>query len=289
MFDYRYHAISLAAVLLALGIGLLLGVAIGDQGLVSRAEQGVRGNLREEVSEARAEVREINDTLETRQSYEQMTLPLLVADRLRGRRVAVLLLHKPSSESYEAVREVVRDAGGNVSSVSSLRLPLELERLGEHLASTRFRKLTEEPELVESFGRRIGVQLIEGGGLLRSSQQELFSSTSGSLEGADAVVLIRESPGEVVTEESEREEVFVDGVVAGVEGLKTPVLGVEVSETQPSQVPWYGDRGIGSVDSVDLPSGRAAVVFALAGSADGAYGIKPTSDALLPETVVREP
>lgn len=289
MFDYRYHAISLAAVLLALGIGLLLGIAIGDQGLVSRAEQGVRNNLREEVSDARAEVREVEDTLETRQAYEQMTLPLLVADRLRGQRVAVVLLHKPDSETYGAVREVVRDAGGNVSSVSSLRLPLELERLAEDLASTRFGKLAENPELVEPFGRRIGVQLIKGGRLLRNARQELFSSTSGSLDGADAVILIREAPDDVTAEQLEREEAFIDGLVAGIEGLKTPVLGVELSETEPSQVAWYGARGIGSVDSVDLPSGRAAVVFALAGSADGAYGTKATRDALLPETVVREP
>jgi len=29
MFDYRYHALSLAAVLLALAVGVLIGVAIG--------------------------------------------------------------------------------------------------------------------------------------------------------------------------------------------------------------------------------------------------------------------
>jgi hypothetical protein len=100
--------------------------------------------------------------------------------------------------------------------------------------------------------------------------------------------LIRESPGEVSEEQREREEAFIDGLVAGVEARQAPVLGVERTETQPSQVAWYRSRGAGSVDSVDLTSGRAAVVFALAGSADGAFGIKPTRDELLPETVVRE-
>jgi hypothetical protein len=37
MFDYRYHALSLAAVLFALALGVLIGVAIGDSNLVSSA------------------------------------------------------------------------------------------------------------------------------------------------------------------------------------------------------------------------------------------------------------
>ena len=39
MFDFRYHALSLAAVFIALVVGLLLGVAIGDKELVSSAQQ----------------------------------------------------------------------------------------------------------------------------------------------------------------------------------------------------------------------------------------------------------
>ncbi len=39
MFDYRYHALSLAAVLFALAVGVLIGVAIGDSNLVSSAKR----------------------------------------------------------------------------------------------------------------------------------------------------------------------------------------------------------------------------------------------------------
>ena len=46
MFDFRYHALSLAAVFIALVVGLLLGVAIGDKELVSGARQELRDSLR---------------------------------------------------------------------------------------------------------------------------------------------------------------------------------------------------------------------------------------------------
>ena len=55
MLNFRYHALSLVAVFLALAIGLLLGVAIGDKGLVSSAEHDVRASLRDDVRDAQAE------------------------------------------------------------------------------------------------------------------------------------------------------------------------------------------------------------------------------------------
>ena len=44
VFDFRYHALSLVAVFVALVLGLLLGVAIGDKGLVSSAENNMQAS-----------------------------------------------------------------------------------------------------------------------------------------------------------------------------------------------------------------------------------------------------
>jgi Copper transport outer membrane protein, MctB len=66
MFDYRYHALSLAAVLFALALGILLGVAIGDSNLVSSAKNGIVQNLNSEVSEARSRVGQLQEQLRER-------------------------------------------------------------------------------------------------------------------------------------------------------------------------------------------------------------------------------
>ncbi len=63
-----------------------------------------------------------------------------------------------------------------------------------------------------------------------------------------------------------------------------PTVGVELTGTEPSQVPWYESRNLSSVDDLDAPAGQAALVYALAG-AHGAYGVKPTADSLLPSAV----
>ena len=289
MFDFRYHALSLAAVLLSLCIGLLLGVAIGDRGLASTARDDLRDDLRSEVVQAREESRELGDLLERRGRFEEETLPLLVGGRLEDRRVAVVLLGEPDSQTFDHVRDVVTQAGGDVTSVSRLRLPLDLERIAADAAGTRFAGLTGDADLLEPFGMRIGEQIVHGGRFIDRVRDSLFASSSGSFGGVEAVVLARQAVEGTDADELERTNAFIDAMTDGIRSFETPVVGVELTSTEPSQIEWYEERDIASVDSVDLPSGRAALVFALVGAADGAYGIKPSSDALLPEAVTRQP
>ncbi len=289
MFDFRYHALSLAAVLLSLCIGLLLGVAIGDRGLASSAREELRDDLRSEVVAAREQSRELSQQLERRGRFEEETLPLLVGGRLDDRRVAVVLIGEPDSRTFEHVRDVVTQAGGEVTSVSRLRLPLDVKRLAADARGTRFSGLAGDPDLLEPFGVRIGEQLVHGGRFLSRVRGSLFASSTGSLGGAEAVVVARAAVATQDCEELERTDAFMDAMAEGIREFETPLVGVELTRTEPSQVEWYEERDMASVDSVDLPSGRAALVFALVGSADGAYGIKPSSDALLPEAVTRQP
>jgi hypothetical protein len=56
---------------------------------------------------------------------------------------------------------------------------------------------------------------------------------------------------------------------------------VEASDEDPSQIQFYEDAGLSTVDNVNQAAGRIALVLALAG-ADGNFGFKETADAPLP-------
>ena len=68
---------------------------------------------------------------------------------------------------------------------------------------------------------------------------------------------------------------------AGVTDNPVAAVGVERTGTEPSQVSWYRDHDLSSVDDVDLVAGQAALVFALSG-ATGSFGTGPQAEALLP-------
>src|ERR687883_674726 len=52
MLDFRYHALSLVAVFLALGIGIVLGSSLGDT-VVSQANRDIANSLRGDLSRAK--------------------------------------------------------------------------------------------------------------------------------------------------------------------------------------------------------------------------------------------
>ena len=282
MFDFRYHALSLVSVFLALVLGLLLGVAIGDRGLVSSAERDVRASLRGDVRKAQAESENLRAQLDEQNKFLQEAYPLMVGSRLIGERVGVVTLGDVSDQEIGNVRDALEATGGRLTSVVSIRTPLDLPSISTAAAGTAFQNLQVEPKLVKRFGERVGVGYVSGGGrLLDKVHRDLLASSSGALGGVDSVVVIRE-PRTFQKPQQNVLDDFEDGLMTGLSNNNGTVVGVETTDTKPSQVGWYRDHDLASVDDVDQLPGRAALVFALAG-ADGAFGTKSTADGLLPK------
>jgi hypothetical protein len=282
MFDYRYHALSLVSVFLALVLGLLLGVAIGDRGLVSSAERDVRASLRADVRRAQRESDRLRAQLSEQNRFLAEAYPLMVGGRLSGERVGVVALGDVTDAEVGDVRDALEQTGGRVSSVAVIRTPLDLTDLSQAASGTGYQDLANHPQLLRRFGQRVGAGYVDGHGrLLARVRRALLQSSSGPLDGVDSVVLVREARKFEPAQQNVL-EAFEDGLVKGLTGNDHTVVGVETTETEPSQISWYRDHDLASVDDIDQLSGRAALVFALAG-ADGAYGTKSSADALLPK------
>lgn len=279
MFDPRYHAASLVAVLVALVLGLLLGVAIGDSGLVSSAERKVRDSLRQDVREAQQESDALKAQLRGEQRYARASYPLLVAGRLDGLDVGLVFLGAPSEEVTADVRTALQGTGGRLTGILSLRLPPDVEAISES-ASGRFSRIDTNPRLLSPFGRRVGEQLVFGGGLLRREAEALFAERAGKLGRYEAVIIARRP--EKLEGEAESNSVRLESsLVSGVVSTGVPAVGVEPSASRPSQAEWYRSRGLSSVDDIDTTAGHAALVFAL-GGAEGSFGTGPQAGSLLP-------
>jgi hypothetical protein len=278
MFDFRYHALSLSAVFLALLIGLLLGVAIGDSGLVSNTEKKLRTSLRGDVREARAHAADLQRKLNQRDQLDENLYPLLVDNRLAGRRIGIVGFGDVRDSFIRDVRSALRDTGGQLVSVQVLREPVPASALPANLAPTGLL----DDATAKKFGTDVGRAIVIGG---KSAKQQikraLLVSSSGNLAaGVDSVILVR--PDRDRTTPADATTVsFEDGITAGLSDAAGSVVGVEESKTRPSQVTFFKEHRLASVDNIDQLPGQASLVFALAG-AKGAFGIKDSADALLP-------
>lgn len=284
MFDYRYHALSLAAVLFALTVGVLIGVAIGDSNLVSSAQDGIVRNLRSEVSDSQTDLEQVGSKLSEEESLSVGLWPFAVHDLLSGKSIGLVFLGGSSDQVDSSVRDAVGEADGNVKAVVAVREPLELSTIAAQAKSTRYTALATDPSLVRQFGVRIGKELVGGGQLLERVHTTLLSSYDGELGKIEGIVIMRSEPAGMSPEAVKSTSEFESGLVAGVVSEGVPTVGVELTNTEPSQVPWYKSENMASVDNVETVAGRAALALALAGGhgARGAYGSKSTAEALLP-------
>ena len=281
MLDFRYHALSLVAVFLALAIGIVLGVTIGDS-LLTEAERGLRNNLRADVVDARDAADEARQAVRARDEFIERVGPELVSGRLTGRRIAVISWGELPASVEDGVREAVRDGGGRIDSVSKFVDPLaELE---DAVGESQFDAL-EDADALESFGDRVASAVVEGGELAADLRDLEGNGFRGRYLGADAVVLFHApADGEDEGDAARRENLakLKEGVIGGLDDAAGTVVGVEAGGTEPSQITFYRSRDMSSVDSVDTAGGRVALVFALAG-ADGAFGFKPSATEPIPD------
>jgi hypothetical protein len=279
VFDLRYHVVSLAAVFLALIIGILVGVGIASQTSVSESDRKL---LEQQISDLQRDLegaRKDADLLRRQQdagtAYVDASYPTVMNGRLRGRRIALLFVGPVASELRSAVERTVNDASGPpITRSRALQLPVDPQAVIGAVPSELGSLSLDE------IGRRLGRELVAGGETPLSDALATVivqDSRGGSEREVDAVVVAQTSP---ITQPATRR--FTAGLYAGLAGSGVPVVGVERSEEHPSHVRSYETRGFASVDSVDTPIGRVALAVLLAGGEEGQYGMKPSADDVLP-------
>ncbi|MFN2468078.1 MAG: copper transporter [Gaiellaceae bacterium] len=285
MFDLRYHVASLAAVFLALIVGILVGVGIASQDVVAKSERDLlrkdKAALEQRLDRAEGRIVALTRSQSTGRDFIDGTYRALMANRLRGRQVALVFVGSVDAKLRAAVQEALRDGGGpGLFRLRALKVPVDVRAIRKQLASRpALVRYAGERNLAE-LGTSLAVEFVLGGAtpLWNALETTLVEERSGNEAlAADAVVVVRTAgPQQRATAR------FLRGFYTGLASPGFPVVGVEDSSEEVSAVETYRRRGISSVDDVDTAPGRLALAVLLAGGRPGRYGVKPTADALLP-------
>ena len=67
------------------------------------------------------------------------------------------------------------------------------------------------------------------------------------------------------------EDALESALIAALRNSKVELVAVETQDSDPSQVGFFKDRGVSTVDDLDLVAGQTALVYVLAG-AEGQFG-----------------
>ena len=285
MFDLRYHVASLAAVFVALVLGIFVGVGLSGKGFVNDAE---RANLQAQIDGLRVErdtaVEQAADAElrgEALDDFAEKAYPELVRDRLAGKAVGVVFVGSVDQGVAGRIRRTVDDAGGRVALMRALRVPLDAEAVDEALAADPDLAGLAGAERREQLGRELARELVGDGPkpVLQRLAATLVEEQSGTSSARlDAVVVARPArPQQGETQE------FLAGLYGGLAGASIPSVGVDVRSAARSAIPAFRRGGLSTVDPIETATGQVALVFLLAGARPGSYGTAPNAaDGVLP-------
>lgn len=281
--DLRYHIFSLAAVFLALGLGIAIGSALPGADTLLREQEKVITRLEKEFAQLRSERRALEEMVAEKEKelavmerFHREIFPLLAGDLLNGCKVVFI----QNGEAPEGVVEELGDFLQEAGAVVAATISFNDRSGGEELAALV--GLEPGAAWAGEFWAELAAEL--GGektpALLPLLQELAMARRQLSPPGpVDAVVVLG---GE--------------GSGAGLAGLELAaaaraagltVVGAEPLAVGKSWIPRYKSLGLTSIDNIDTFPGRMALVFTLAGAEEGHYGVKESAAALLPALPVK--
>lgn len=304
MINFRYHVVSLAAVFLALALGLVVGTTALNGPAVEELSNQV-ASLRNEKEALRDEVNHLKTESEQEEEFATEAMPYLFAEKLANRRILVVTTADADKEYVDGMTKAFQIAGAKVTGRIAVQKrflePDSKEELLDLVDTTTPAGVTGLPANsngVETSAALLAVALMDREPALPDPDRVKVISaykdagylvvTPGITGPAEAVLLLTGKPYtdkdasklngavKVLVEQFDKAgRLVVAG--SGTGGTGNLIAAVRDDATLGKQV--------STVDNVASPQGRAAATLALVEQLEGRsghYGVD--GDSLLPKT-----
>jgi hypothetical protein len=303
--NFRYHIVSLAAVFIALAIGVVLGASVLGQGLNSQILAQAQTD-RQALADLRAESLQQQALSRYRDAYAEQLGTQLTRAVLAGQTVAVVALPKAPAGVVDDVAAVVDNAGGTVSNTVTITEkaydPKSADELGAVLDQFGGSVSVAADDPVST---RLGATLARATvsreplvnddvatSVLSTLQQERYISAARTKAPRATLLVV---VGAVADPKQAVSSDVLDEHVQTVLALHEPTLatvvagpnstGVAATDVAAIRSTPAAARAMSSVDVADLPSGLTTVLLCLVEEQQGRnghYGAASSADAPAP-------
>ena len=288
MIDLKYHIVSIVAIFLALGMGILIGSSIVSNDVMVVQQQKIIdsletqfSSLREHESTLLAEDVKKSKMINNYENFAQGMLAPIVEERLKGRNVAVVVSGTEVIPS--GLLNTLTLSGANVNSQT-----LVLENI--NMKDSKLRQ-----KLIAYYGADANVtsdilrqKVAESLGLLVNnkadpalskflSENNLIKISYTNNDSVDTVILIGGSD----TLGQSFPEGFDSTLIKTLLQDGKQVIGVESSNVKLSYMKTYQKFNISTVDNINLSLGQISLVLAMVGE-PGNYGTKSNATKFMP-------
>lgn len=316
MIDFRYHIVSLIAVFLALGIGIIMGTTVVQRAIVADQER-VIDSLNERFKKERSDKEDAEGKLALWDRFGKDGEKFFVGGRLGGQKVTVVTAQGVPKDWADATIAVMRQAGAQVPAVVTFT---DKWKLGEQTARDQLAHFTgaspdsglealqrsvivnlaaklgnaqpssgEAPLLKTELAATLIGQLADSGFLDVKGVDVQQNLDPNALGGAGALAVVVGADDISVPLDSVYIPFTVEmgrgGHTLAVQGISNggPQLFIDGVRSQLSKVPT-----ISTVDNINMQIGQYAAAVALQQELNGVYeqlGVGVGAQSLLPSRV----
>lgn len=289
MIDQRSLVLTLIALFLALGLGLLIGGTMLGEGVVVSQQRQVIARLEGDSAELLEENRlfgarlvEAENALRVYRDFGRKALPRLIDGRLTGRTLAIISLDNDAliDEPVAALRR----AGADVLSMTALTDGFDLrsaerrQTVADYLGSPAASQGELTERLVVALGMAVAEPSEAGSTALSFLEDVGLIHRSGRYDRRPGVVLVIGGDHQGGRNTSAVDDRLLAAICA--EGRRAVLA--ERSDVRVSTVAVGQKRGIPTIDNLDTAPGQVALVYALAGE-NGDFGQKATAREVVPD------
>ncbi|MGH3390017.1 MAG: copper transporter [Actinomadura sp.] len=295
MIDFRYHLVSILAIFLALGLGLVLGATALSDPLLGELGTRTR-SLAKDNQDLRDQKLTMENQLKGDEQFTRTLVPQLVADRLKGQSVVVVETPGANDQIRGEVAKMAQAAGatytGQVTINSKYLADDQLTVLDALVNSIKPADVTFPAgatpydraaavlasALVTDESTRAGREDASGGEILAGFRDQGFLTTSGK-PGARATLAVVIAPSTLTagkTAEADNQALISLVSALDAAGRGTVLAGTPEAAADGGLIRVLRESDaagrISTVDSAGTASGQVVTVLALAQELTGKSG-----------------
>lgn len=307
MINFRYHVVSLAAVFIALAIGLVVGTAAFNGPAADALDDRV-ADMRNDNNKLRDEANHLKQEAQQEEKFATEALPRLIGNQLTGKRVLVVTTTDAGKDYIDDFTSALEEvAGAKITGRLSIQKkfvdPANKEELLDLVATVTPPGVTGLP--ANSNGAETSAALLaavlldhdpaveplDRRKVLSAYKDQSYVISPDVTDTAEAVVVLAGAP--YTEKDADKLNGALKTFVAQFDKAAPIVVAAESTAGAGNLVATVRNdsdlsKPISTVDNAGSPQGRAALLLALAEQLQGRsghYGIADGSSALLPKTV----
>ena len=285
--NMKYYIVSIGAIFISLGIGILVGYNLNYDQELSKQQASVISDLDNKFDALKVtndnlekSLADLSDDYDTAIAFIHDHVNNLVVGRLTDKNIGIISTNQDNDYTKE-INEIITTANGNVAFDITLNNNIFNEKKIEELAT----KLNSEIKDTKDIMAYIEKALSESNATLKLKELEdaemiKINSLNENYQSYNSVVIVGGNNGKLGKEQYEN----IDKIL--IETLKDKdknIVGVQESNTKFSYVDLYFNDKVTTIDNVDEGIGKLSLVMVLQDSSiAGKFGKLEGSDSIIP-------